>query len=128
MFPDSRTAWWPCSGPGIDGVAVQVDVPLNSSADESVLLPVDEPPATRTCPFATMLFGSSVMLWPTRGEVIVPADDQVPLLTLGSNTIARREHARPVLAAGHQDLAVGVRAASARCAARAGGSGSTPAC
>ncbi len=56
--PLSRTAWCPCSGPGIDGVTVQVDVPLNSSAEASVSLPVDEPPATRTCPLATMLFGS----------------------------------------------------------------------
>jgi hypothetical protein len=88
MFPDRSTARWPCSAPGIDGVAVQVVVLLNSSADDSVSVPVDDPPATSTCPLATMLFGRSAMLWPTRGEVIVPADDHVPLLTLGSKTKA----------------------------------------
>src|SRR6185312_11172205 len=61
MLPLSNTACWPCSGPGIEGVTVQVDVPLNSSADASVLLPVDDPPATRSCPLATMLFGNWVI-------------------------------------------------------------------
>src|SRR4051794_1627282 len=97
MLPLSSTARCPCKGPGIEGVTVQVDVPLNSSADASVSLPVDEPPATSSCPLATMLFGSWVIEWPTRGEFIVPADDQVPLLNPGSNTMALASTAEPFL-------------------------------
>jgi hypothetical protein len=69
-------------------VAVQVVVPLNSSAEERVLLPVEEPPATSTLPSATILLGSTVMLWPTRGEVIRPAEDHVPFENPGSNVMA----------------------------------------
>jgi hypothetical protein len=35
-----------------------------------------------------MVFGSNVIVAPTRADVIVPADDQLPLLELGSNTMA----------------------------------------
>ena len=88
MFPLSSTAAWPVIPPGIAAVAVHVLVLLNSSAEASVLLPVDDPPATSTWPWSTMVFGSSVIVAPTRAEVMVPADDQLPLLTLGSKTIA----------------------------------------
>jgi hypothetical protein len=81
----------------MEGVTVQVEVPLNSSADASVSLPVDDPPATSSCPFATMLFGSWVIEWPTRGEFIVPAGDHVPLLKLGSNTMALARTVDPFL-------------------------------
>jgi hypothetical protein len=88
MLLPRRTAREPCKGPGIEGVAVQVDVPLNSSADESVSVPVDDPPATITEPFATIDVGRTIALAPTLGEVIVPAGDQVPFDTLGSKRIA----------------------------------------
>jgi hypothetical protein len=44
-----------------------------------------------------MVLGRSVMLAPTRGEVIVPAGDQVPLLELGSKTIAVPRTVEPFL-------------------------------
>src|SRR5204863_8218340 len=97
VFPESRTACAPCSAPGIEGVAVQVVVSENSSADDSVSLPVDDPPATKTLPFLTMLFGRTTMLAATRGEVIVPAEDHVPLLTLGSKLIAVLRTLEPFL-------------------------------
>jgi hypothetical protein len=74
-----------------------VVVPLNNSADDSVSLPVDEPPATSTLPLATIEVGSTVAEWPTRGVVIVPADDHVPLLTEGSNVMAVARTVDPFL-------------------------------
>jgi hypothetical protein len=97
MFPLKSTACDPCRDPGIEGVAVQVDVPLNSSADDSVSLPVEEPPATSTKPLSTMLFGSSVIVAPTRALVIVPADDQLPFETEGSKEIAVLRTLEPFL-------------------------------
>src|SRR5215471_4011151 len=97
MFPESRTACAPCSAPGIDGVAVQVVVSENSSADDRVSLPVEEPPATKTKPFATMLFGSTTIAAATRGEVIVPAEDQVPFDTDGSKEMAVLRTVEPFL-------------------------------
>lgn|SRR6185312_3149436 len=88
MFPLSRRAAWPFMPPGIAAVAVQVVVLLNSSAEDNVSLPVDDPPATSTWPWSTIVFGSSVIVAPTRGEVVVPAEDQLPFETLGSKTIA----------------------------------------
>jgi len=88
MFPLKSTACPPCRGPGIEGVAVHTVVSLNSSADDRVLLPVLDPPATRTFPFATMLAGRATIAWPTRGEVIVPADAHVPFDDEGSKVIA----------------------------------------
>jgi hypothetical protein len=88
MLLPRRTAWEPCSGPGIDGVTVQVDVPLNSSAEDSGVLPFADPPATITEPLATIDVGSTTALAPTRADVIVPAGDHVPFDTLGSNVIA----------------------------------------
>ena len=120
MFPLSRTACCPCSGPGIDGVTVQVDVPLNSSADASVSLPVDEPPATSSCPFATMLFGSCVIEWPTRGVFIVPADDQLPLLKLGSKTMALASTVNPFLPPVTRILPFVLVSVSAVCCSRGG--------
>jgi hypothetical protein len=67
----------PCTGPGIAVVAVQVLVPLNSSAEASVVAPF-EPPATSTCPLAARPAGSSVAVCPCRGDVIVPAVVQLP--------------------------------------------------
>lgn len=41
-------------------------------------MPSNEPPATSTWPFATTLAGKSVAEWAWRGDVRVPAGDQVP--------------------------------------------------
>src|SRR5580698_2913145 len=120
MLPPSSTACWPCNDPGIAGVVVQVDVPLNNSAEASVSLPVDEPPATSSCPFATMLFGSWVIEWPTRAEFIVPADDQVPLLKLGSNTMALASTLDPFLPPATRILPFVFVSVTAVCCSRGG--------
>src|SRR5438445_10101517 len=73
----NRVEVWPCTAAAIAAVAVHVLVPLNSSAVLCELVPF-EPPATRTCPLATMLDGRNVDVWACRADVIVPADDQVP--------------------------------------------------
>src|ERR1044071_3888192 len=87
VFP-TTVAVCPCEGgDGIDGVAVQVLVPLNSSADVSAPEPLF-PPATSTLPFATIDCGSTVALCPNRAEVIVPAGDQVPFPEDGSKISA----------------------------------------
>jgi hypothetical protein len=62
MLLPSVTAPDFCSVAGSEGVAVHTVVSLNSSADESVLLPVDEPPTTRTFPFRTIDVGRTTML------------------------------------------------------------------
>jgi hypothetical protein len=91
------TAGASCTPAGREAVAVHVVVSLNSSADESVLLPVLDPPATSTNPLATILLGRTIMLWPTRGEVMVPADDQVPLENEGSKVSAVANTVDPFL-------------------------------
>src|SRR5262245_11607654 len=96
MLLPRSTAPCACIGPGSAGVAVQVLVPLNSSADDSVLVPL-LPPATSTVPFATIDVGSTVALWPERAAVIVPADDQVPFETPGSKTRADARTVEPFL-------------------------------
>jgi hypothetical protein len=48
MLPPSSTAAWFLIPAGRVDVAVQVVVLLNSSDDDSVSLPVDDPPATIT--------------------------------------------------------------------------------
>src|SRR6266540_243776 len=95
MLLPRRTACWLCIGPGSDGVEVHTFEPLKSSADDRVLLPVDEPPAISTLPFATIEAGSTVALWPNRAEVIVPADDQDPFETAGSKRSAEANTAEP---------------------------------
>jgi hypothetical protein len=110
----------PCSAPGIEGVAVQVVVSLNSSAVDSVLLPVDDPPATRTSPFATMELGSAIALAPTRAEVIVPAVDQLPGPLEGSNTIALAKMVDPLLPSPTRILPLVPGSVTAKCCSRAG--------
>jgi hypothetical protein len=100
------------------GVVVQVVVPLKSSADDSVSLPVDDPPATSSCPFATMLFGSCVIEWPTRGEFIVPAADQVPLLKPGSKTMALASTVEPFLPPANRILPLVFVSVTAVCSSR----------
>jgi hypothetical protein len=97
MLLPRGVAVWPCDGgDGIDGVAVQVLVPLKSSADVRVPLPL-LPPATSTVPFATIDWGNTVALWPNLADVIVPADDQLPLLKPGSKISAVASVVEPFL-------------------------------
>src|SRR5262245_3619259 len=87
MLLPSSTAVCPCTAAGIAGVAVQVLVPENSSADDSVVEPL-LPPATSTWPLATMLAGNNVAVCPQRAVVIVPAVDQDPGPNPGSKIAA----------------------------------------
>src|SRR5204863_1770510 len=97
MLLPSNVAVWPCDGgEGSDGVAVQVLVPLKSSADDSVAEPLF-PPATSTVPLATIDCGSTVALCPNRAAVIVPAVDHEPFETLGSKTSAVARTVEPFL-------------------------------
>src|SRR5262245_16083132 len=96
MLLSSSTAQWFCLALAIDGVAVQVVEPLNSSADDSVLVPLF-PPSTSTVPFATMDVGSTVAVCPKRAVVIVPAADQLPFENPGSKIRAVLRTVEPFL-------------------------------
>jgi hypothetical protein len=77
-------------------LAVQVLVPFQSSVEASVLEPL-EPPVTSTCPFSTSAVDSRVAVWAWRAAVIVPADDQLPMLTPGSKRIVVASVVEPFL-------------------------------
>src|SRR4051794_13005109 len=96
MLLPSNAEPCPCSGPDMDGVAVHVLVPLKSSADDRVVVPL-LPPASSTEPLATIEAGKIVAECPTRADVIVPALVQVPLLVAGSKMSAVASTAEPFL-------------------------------
>lgn len=74
----SSVAVWARMADGNAVAAVQVVLPFQSSVVLSELVPLVEPPATKTWPFASTLLASSVAVCSRRAEVIVPALAQLP--------------------------------------------------
>jgi hypothetical protein len=77
MLFESNVAVWFWTALAMAVVALQVLVPFHSSAEASVVDPLD-PPTTSTEPFLTMVDGSSVAVWSCLAAVIVPAEAQLP--------------------------------------------------